>query len=62
MTRPTSAPEIAPFPAPLQAPGTGHDDYEAVLPVPDLPLGEMRRVSRGISTCSHTPGGDRGHR
>jgi nitrite reductase/ring-hydroxylating ferredoxin subunit len=40
-----SAPRVAPFPPPLQAPGTAHDAFEPVLPVGDLPLGAMRRVS-----------------
>ena len=31
----------------LQAPGTKHAPYEAVLQVAELPLGAMRRVTRG---------------
>ena len=37
----------APYPARLQAPGTSDRPFEAVLSAADLPLGAMRRVSRG---------------
>ena len=36
-----------PFPTALQAPGTAHGDFVAVLPLAELPPGTMARVSRG---------------
>jgi nitrite reductase/ring-hydroxylating ferredoxin subunit len=36
----------APYPDGLQAPGTDHGEFEAVLDVAELPTGAMRRVSR----------------
>lgn len=35
------------FPAELQAPGTTDAPFDAALPVADLPLGSMTRISRG---------------
>lgn len=40
-------PCLAPYPAWLQAPGTSDRPFEVVLSAADLPLGAMRRVSRG---------------
>jgi 3-phenylpropionate/trans-cinnamate dioxygenase ferredoxin component len=41
-------PSIAPFPPHLLAPGVDEaSSFEDLLPVDDLPLGSMRRVSRG---------------
>ena len=37
----------APYPAWLQAPGTSDRPFEVVLSAADVPLGAMRRVSRG---------------
>ena len=42
----TSA-DLLPFPAELQAPGTADAAFEAVLPLAQLPLGTMARVSQG---------------
>jgi len=39
--------ELMPIPGGLEAPGTDHLDYEPVASVDDLPLGAMRRVTRG---------------
>lgn len=38
---------VMPIPPGLQAVGTGHRPFEPVLPLEDLPLGAMRRVTRG---------------
>jgi 3-phenylpropionate/trans-cinnamate dioxygenase ferredoxin subunit len=54
-------PRPAPYPAGLQAPGTGTDDgaFVAVLDLADLPEGALRRVSRGDLDVllAHTPDG-----
>lgn len=39
--------EAAPFPPQLQAPGTADAPFRAVLDAAQLPVGAMRRVSRG---------------
>jgi len=58
MTADTDA-SPAPFPPGLRAPGTGHDTYDPVLSVADLPPGAMRRVTRGDVDLllAHTPSG-----
>ena len=38
---------VMPIPSGLQAIGTQHRPFEPVLPVQDLPMGAMRRVTRG---------------
>ena len=47
----------APFPAALQAPGTGHVPFESLLALEELPVGALRRVSRGDLDVllAHTP-------
>lgn len=40
-------PRILPFPRQLQAPGTAGRPYEPVLRADDLPVGTMRRITRG---------------
>ncbi len=49
----------APYPPHLRAPGTEPASFEAVLDLADLPLGTMRRVSRGDLDVllAHTPAG-----
>jgi 3-phenylpropionate/trans-cinnamate dioxygenase ferredoxin component len=52
-------PEAAPFPLALTAPGTASADFAAVLSTNELPLGVMRRVTRGDLDVllAHTPDG-----
>jgi nitrite reductase/ring-hydroxylating ferredoxin subunit len=52
-------PTAASFPAQLQAPGTHTAPFEPVLAVGELPLGSLRRVSRGETDIllAHTPEG-----
>ncbi len=40
-------PDLLPFPPELQAPGTAGAAFEAALPLSELPLGSMTRISRG---------------
>jgi nitrite reductase/ring-hydroxylating ferredoxin subunit len=49
----------APYPATLRAPGTQDEAFDAMLAVEDLPLGAMRRVTRGDVDLllAHTPAG-----
>jgi nitrite reductase/ring-hydroxylating ferredoxin subunit len=49
----------APYPATLRAPGTGHDAFDAVLDLAELPPGALRRVTRGDVDLllAHTPAG-----
>ncbi len=49
----------APFPPELQAPGTGGAPFEPVLDDRELPLGSLRRVTRGDLDVllAHTPEG-----
>ena len=53
------APIVTPHPAHLQAPGTGHGSFEAILELAELPPGALRRVSRGDLDIlvAHTPAG-----
>jgi len=55
----TGAATVAPYPASLQAPGTDSARFEPVLEIAELPLGAMRRVSRGDLDIliAHTPAG-----
>jgi nitrite reductase/ring-hydroxylating ferredoxin subunit len=52
-------PQPAPFRAALQALATADAPFEAVLDIDDLPLGSMRRVTRGDLDIllAHTPVG-----
>ena len=52
-------PRPAPFPPPLQAPGTAGAAFVAVLDAAELPPGALRRVSRGDLDIllAHTPEG-----
>jgi 3-phenylpropionate/trans-cinnamate dioxygenase ferredoxin component len=56
---PAATPAVAPYPGALQAPGTDHGVFEAVLDVADLPPGALRRVSHGDTDIlfAHTPAG-----
>lgn len=47
------------FPAHLQAAGTAEAPFEPILPLAELPPGEMRRVTRGDLDLllAHTPAG-----
>jgi len=52
-------PRPAPYPSTLVAAGTAGQPFEAVLDAAELPLGTMRRVSRGDLDVllAHTPAG-----
>jgi nitrite reductase/ring-hydroxylating ferredoxin subunit len=52
-------PRAAPFPTDLQAIGTTEAPFEAVLELAELPLGTMRRITRGDLDLllAHTPDG-----
>jgi len=49
----------APFPSQLQAPGTADAPFQAVFELAELPIGAMRRVTRGDLDIllAHTPEG-----
>jgi nitrite reductase/ring-hydroxylating ferredoxin subunit len=54
-----TTPSPAPIPAGLQAPGTEGAPFEPLLPAAELPLGTMRRMTRGDLDVLlvHTPMG-----
>jgi len=43
----SSSPRLLPFPLALQAPGTRDRPFETALPLSNLPLGALLRISRG---------------
>lgn len=52
-------PRPAPFPPQLQAAGTAEAPFEPILPLAELPIGAMLRVTRGDLDLllAHTPAG-----
>jgi nitrite reductase/ring-hydroxylating ferredoxin subunit len=54
-----TGPTPAPYPAALQAPGTRHSPFQALVDADELPPGTMLRVTRGETDLllAHTPQG-----